>query len=93
MKKLLWTKPTDTRLVATDWTKIGKRDAHTFAPIDQLGVNAKQAVVVTCEPPRSVYDADPERAKEFENQIKKMEKYNIKVVQVKVPEASPKEQN
>ena len=86
VKKLLWTKPTDIRLVATDWTKIGKRDAHTFAPIEQLGVNAKRAVVVTCEPPRSIYDEDPERAREFENQIKKMEKYNIKVVQVKVPE-------
>ncbi len=85
VKKLLWEKPTDIRLVATDWTKIGKRDAHTFAPIEHLSVNAKQAVVVTCEPPRQVYDSDPERVQEFENQIRKMEKYNIRVVQVKVP--------
>jgi DeoR/GlpR family transcriptional regulator of sugar metabolism len=84
MKKLLWEKPTDIRLVATDWTKIGKRDAHTFAPVEQLVVNAKKAVVVTCEPPREVYDKDPERVQEFENQIRKMEKYNIEVVKVAV---------
>lgn len=89
VKKLLWEKPTDIRLVATDWTKIGRRDAQTFAPIEQLGVNAKQAVVVTCEPPRQVYDTFPERVQEFENQIRKMEKYNIKVVQVKVPSEQP----
>ncbi len=89
VKKLLWEKPTDIRLVATDWTKIGKRDAQTFAPIEQLGVNAKMAVVVTCEPPREVYDSDPDRVQEFENQIRKMEKYNIKVVQVKVPPMQP----
>ena len=85
MKKLLWEKPTDTRLVATDWTKIGKRDAHTFAPIEQLRVNAKRAVVVTCKPPREVYEQDRERVEEFENQIRKMEKYNIEVIQVDAP--------
>jgi DeoR/GlpR family transcriptional regulator of sugar metabolism len=91
MKKLLWEKPTDIRLVATDWTKIGKRDAHTFAPIEQLGVNAKQAVVVTCEPPREVYDSAPERVQEFENQIRMMQKYNIEVVKVSVSPSPPEE--
>lgn len=88
MKKLLWEKPTDIRLVATDWTKIGKRDAHTFAPIEMLCVNAKRAVVVTSEPPRHVFDTDRDRVEEFINQIRKMERYNIEVVQVKVPEGS-----
>ena len=87
MKKLLWEKPTDTRLVATDWTKIGKRDAHTFAPIEMLHANAKQAVIVTCKPTREDYLHDRERVEEFENQIRKMEKYNIEVVQVETPES------
>jgi DeoR/GlpR family transcriptional regulator of sugar metabolism len=83
VKKLLLTKQTDIRLIAADWTKIGKRNAHSFGPIEQLGVNAKQAVVVTCVPPRSAYDEDPARMQEFENQIRKMEKYNIEVVKVR----------
>lgn len=86
VKKLLWTKPTDIRLIATDWTKIGKRDAHSFGPVEQLGVNAKKAVVVTSEPPRSAYTKSAERVKEFENQIKNLEKHNIKVDRIKVPE-------
>jgi len=79
VKKLLWTKHTDIRLVATDWTKIGKRDAHSFGPVEQLGVNAKEAVVVTCEPPKQAYKEYPERVQEFENQIRKMVSYNITV--------------
>lgn len=93
MKRLLWEKPTDIRLIATDWTKIGKRDTFAFMKIEELGVNAKQAVVVTCKPPREVYDVEPERAKEFENQIRKMEKYNIVVVQVEVKPASMEGEN
>jgi len=90
VKKVLWTKPTDIRLIATDWTKIGKRDAHSFGPVEQLHTNAKLAVVVTSEPPRSVYDNDPEKVQELENQIRKMEKYNIVVDRVKVPKPEPK---
>jgi len=93
VKKLLWEKPADIRLVATDWTKIGKRDAHTFAPIEQLGVNAKKAVVVTSEPPRSEYKNDTDRVKEFENQIRKMKKYNIFVVKVPLQKIEEKEQD
>jgi DeoR/GlpR family transcriptional regulator of sugar metabolism len=84
VKTLLLTKPTDIRLVATDWSKIGKRDAHPFGRVEQLSVNAKLAVVVTCEPPPSAFDSDPERVQEFENQIRKMEQHNILVVKVKV---------
>ncbi len=82
VKRLLWTKPADIRLIATDWTKIGKRDAHSFGPVEQLHVNAKQAIVVTSDPPRQVYDDDPERAREFESQIKKMQEAGIKVDKV-----------
>ncbi|MBK6931725.1 MAG: DeoR/GlpR transcriptional regulator [Saprospirales bacterium] len=82
VKKLLWTKPTDTRLIATDWTKIGKRDAHAFGPVEQLAVNAKRAVVVTCEPPKSAYDKYPDRVQEFHNQINKLKKHNIEVIQI-----------
>lgn len=88
VKELLWTKSTDIRLIATDWTKIGKRDAHPFGPVENLRLNAKQAVVVTCEPPKEMYENAPEMMQEFENQIKKMEKSNIVVEKVKVPESS-----
>lgn len=84
VKKLLWTKPTDIRLIATDWTKIGKRDAHSFGPAEQLSLNAKKAVIVTCEPPQEAYDQEPDRVKEFENQLRNMEKHNVSIVKVKV---------
>jgi DeoR/GlpR family transcriptional regulator of sugar metabolism len=82
VKNLLWTKPTDTRLIATDWTKIGRRDAHTFGKADQLGVNAKQAVVVTCNPPDEI---DENQRREFEEQINAMRKASISVVRLDVP--------
>jgi DeoR/GlpR family transcriptional regulator of sugar metabolism len=82
VKKLLWTKPTDIRLIATDWTKVGKRDAHSFGPVEQLSLNAKQAIIVTCEPPKEAYEKETERVKEFENQLKKMEQHNIKVEKI-----------
>lgn len=85
VKSLLWTKPTDIRLIATDWTKVGKRDAHSFGPVEQLALNAKLAIVVTSEPPKDAYDKEPERVKEFENQIRKMEKHNIRVEKVRLP--------
>lgn len=85
VKSLLWTKPTDTRLIATDWTKIGKRDAHSFGPVEQLALNAKKAIIVTCEPPKEAYEKEPDRVKEFENQIKKIEQHNIKVERVRMP--------
>jgi DeoR/GlpR family transcriptional regulator of sugar metabolism len=85
VKRLLWTKPTDIRLIATDWTKVGKRDAHSFGPVEQLCVNAKQAVIVTCEPPKQAYDEEPDRVREFQNQLKKIETHNIVVVKVEIP--------
>jgi DeoR/GlpR family transcriptional regulator of sugar metabolism len=82
IKKLLWTKKTDIRLIATDWTKIGKRDAHSFGRVEQLGVNAKQAVVVTCNPPDN---EEPKRIEEFEREVRAMEKGNIHVVRLDIP--------
>ncbi len=76
VKSLLWTKLTDVRLIVTDWSKIGKRDAHAFGRLEELGVNANKAVVVTCNPPD---DAEPSRLKDFEMQVKAMEKSNIVV--------------
>jgi len=90
VKQLLLTKPTDIRLIAADWTKIGSRDAHSFGTAEQLSLNAKQAVVVTSEIPRKVHDEDPERAREFENQIQMMKKNNIEVIKVKIPEVKNK---
>ena len=66
-------------------TRIERRPQRVLAPIEELSANAKQAVVVTSEPPREVYDSDPERVQEFQTQIGKMKKYNITVKQVKVP--------
>lgn len=85
VKELLWTIPTDIRLIATDWTKIGKRDAHAFGPVEALSQGANRAVVVTSEPPRSAYDNDTKRIQEFDNQIKKMEKYGIEIVKIPFP--------
>jgi DeoR/GlpR family transcriptional regulator of sugar metabolism len=82
VKKLLWTKPTDIRLIATDWTKVGKRDAHSFGPVEQLSLNAKHAIIVTCEPPQEAYEKEPDRVKEFENQLKKMEQHNIMIEKI-----------
>lgn len=87
VKKLLWQKPTDIRVVATDWTKVGKRDAHSFCPVEHLSVNANIAVIVTCEPPREAYEREPMRVKEFENQLKKMEQHGIRIEKVVVPNA------
>lgn len=84
VKKLLWTKPTDVRLIATDWTKVGKRDAHSFGPVEQLTLNAKKAIVVTGNPPREAYEKDTERVKEFENQLKKMEQHDIIIEKVPI---------
>ncbi len=84
VKKLLWTKPTDIRLIATDWTKIGKRDAHSFGPAEQLSLNAKKAVIVTCDPPKEAYEKEPDRVQEFENQLRNMEKHSITIDKIRI---------
>jgi DeoR/GlpR family transcriptional regulator of sugar metabolism len=84
VKNLLWTKQTDIRLVAADWTKIGKRDAHAFGKIEQLGVNAKQAVLVTCNPPKDPQKISEKELEAFEEQIKQI-KRNIDVIRLDMP--------
>jgi len=77
VKHLLWTIPTDTRVIAADWTKIGKRDAHAFGiSVDEFGSTALRAVIVTCKPPR---DAPPEQQKAFDDQIRQIREANIHV--------------
>jgi len=57
VKKRLWEKQTDTCLIVTDWTKIGKRDARAFGRLIELcKVNGatkatKRVVIVTNLPP------------------------------------------
>jgi DeoR/GlpR family transcriptional regulator of sugar metabolism len=83
VKSLLWTKPTDIRLIATDWSKIGKRDAHTFGRLDQFAMNAKQAIIVTCNPPDDISDKERE---DFEEQLNKLKGSRVKVVRLDVEE-------
>lgn len=93
VKNLLWTIPTDIRVIAADWTKIGKRDAHAFgAKVNHLTINAQHAIVVTSSPPR---DAASNVRKEFDEQVHMIEKANIKIDILKVPaiEDSPKPDN
>ena len=86
VKKLLWTKPTDTRLIATDWTKIGKIDALAFGTMSQFHANAKKAVVVTSLPPKEMYKKDPKRVEDFEDQLTRMEKeFKIVVERISIP--------
>jgi DeoR/GlpR family transcriptional regulator of sugar metabolism len=76
VKSLLWTKKTDIRLIATDWSKIGRRDAHPFGILEQLRVNASEGIVVTCKYPDGI---DDDRKKDFDDQIKYMKDAGIKV--------------
>lgn len=85
VKNLLWTKPTDVRVIAADWTKIGKRDAHAFGQVKQLLVQAKEAVVVTSKPPQ---DAPSKELEEFEEQIQQMRDWEIVVDQLDVPQGN-----
>lgn len=82
VKKLLWKKQTDIRLIVADWTKIGKRDAHIFGIVEQLGSHVKQAVLVTCNPPDGV---PPKELEAFEEQIRQIKKCGIDVERVEIP--------
>lgn len=83
VKKLLWVTPTDTRVIAADWTKIGKRDAYAFGPqIEELAINADRAAVVTTYP----HNITIEEQQKFDEQIKKIEAANIEVVKLDISE-------
>lgn len=84
IKSLLWQKQTDTRLIAADWTKIGKRDAYSFGPsIDDIITGANKAVIVTSPPPRN---SNASIRKRFDDQIRQLEKKNIIIEMVRQPE-------
>lgn len=84
VKHLLWTIPTDTRLIAVDWSKIGRRDAHAFGhSVDELKLGARKAVVVTNKPPRN---APSDERKEFDQQVRLMQEAMIIVDVLDVPE-------
>jgi DeoR/GlpR family transcriptional regulator of sugar metabolism len=80
VKKMLWTTQTDIRVIASDWTKVGKRDAFAFGPqVSQLKVGAEKAVVVTSQPPR---DASSELRKKFDEEIQLLKGIDIPIVVV-----------
>ena len=84
VKELLWTKPVDIRLIATDWRKIGKRDASAFGRSPDFCLNAKKVVVVTNEPPREIYTKDPKWMKDFDKELHDLEERGIQVDRIKV---------
>lgn len=74
-KKMLWSIQTDIRVIALDWTKVGKRDAFAFGPqVSQLKVGAKRAVVVTTQPPR---DAEAVLRRQFDEEIQLLKGQDI----------------
>lgn len=78
LKKMLWTIQTDTRVIASDWTKIGKRDAFAFGPnVSELKVGAGRAIIVTSQPPR---DADEKLRKQFDEEIQLIKNHGIQIV-------------
>jgi DeoR/GlpR family transcriptional regulator of sugar metabolism len=84
VKKLLWAIPADTRLIAIDSSKFGKRDAFSFGKkVDELCVGTRKAVVVTNRPPN---DATSEEHREYDETIKQMKKANIFVDELDIPE-------
>jgi len=84
IKRLIWTQPTDIRVIAADCTKIGKRDAYAFVPrVDELSIGARKAVVVTNNPLRSTPSSE---RKEFDEQVKKIKDAGIIVDILNVPE-------
>ena len=85
-KERLWKKPTETRLIATDWRKIGKRDASGFGRVSDLLLNAKRAVIVTNLPPRQLYQDNPDRMKEFDSEIDNLRKLGITVDTIRTEE-------
>ncbi len=81
VKHLLWTMPADTRLIAADWSKIGKRDAHAFGKkVSELSVAARRAVIVTNAPPEGT---PSDMRQQFDEQIRLIKDLKIEVELVK----------
>ncbi len=78
LKKMLWSIETDTRVIASDWTKIGKRDAFAFGPkLSELKVGADRAIVVTSRPPREAHDS---LRRQFDEEVQLIQDENIPIV-------------
>lgn len=65
LKKQIFEKPTDTRVIISDWSKIGQMGGLCFGPAERLGLNAWRCVVLTDEPPG---DTPREKRENFEAQ-------------------------
>lgn len=53
VKKLLFTKPTDRRVVVADWRKLGRPDSFRFGQITKLTIGVSEYVtIVTTGPPK-----------------------------------------
>lgn len=77
VKRLLWTTPTETRLIAIDSSKIGKRDAFSFGnTVAELRERAKKAVVVTNALSEEV---SSDELREFDETVKQMRDVGITV--------------
>ena len=80
IKLLMCQRPTDTLLIVTDWTKIGKADAYAFRKIPELFECAGKVIIVTNAPDRKYYgmskaDIAADKAlKNIVNMIKKFDK-------------------
>lgn len=81
VKKLLWDKHVDTRLIAADWTKIGRRDANAFGILSRFNLHAGRAVIITNNPPSELFDSDP-HVREFYQELEKLKSMGIEVESV-----------
>lgn len=80
VKEVLWNTRADRRILAADWRRIGRRDAHPFGPLDRPGEMVQRTTVVTTMPPHD----EPDR-KRYDDQIKAMLKMGLTVERLKVP--------
>ena len=54
VKKLLFTKPTDRRVVVADWKKLGRPDSYRLGEITKLTIGVSESVtIVTTKPPKN----------------------------------------
>jgi Transcriptional regulators of sugar metabolism len=80
LKKMLWTIQTDLRVIASDWTKIGKRDAFAFgAQVTDLKIHAGKSIIVTSRPPR---DANKKLIEQFDREIQMVKSNNIDIIMI-----------
>jgi DeoR/GlpR family transcriptional regulator of sugar metabolism len=79
VKRLIWQKPTERRIIVADWSKIGLRDSHKFGEFDEFIRNTNEAIIVTTEPSS---DYKNEIISHFNEQINQLDKLGIKILKV-----------